>query len=82
MLSKMYSFDYNSMKLGHIIMYHNVFFKFENGPYHIMSSGVIALCKRQIPIYVNLAKAGASVPHGHISSLFEYPYKEIECVFL
>ena len=36
-------FDYNSMKLGHIIKYHNVF-KFQNGPYCIMPSGVIALC--------------------------------------
>ena len=39
----MNSFDYNSMKLGHIIKYHNVF-KFQNGPYRIMPSGVIALC--------------------------------------
>ena len=43
LLSKMNSFDYNSMKLGHIIKYHNVF-KFKNGPYRIMPSGVIALC--------------------------------------
>ena len=42
-LSKMNSFDYNSMKLGHIIKYHNVF-RFQNGPYRIMPSGVIALC--------------------------------------
>ena len=42
-LSKINSFDYNSMKLGHIIKYHNVF-KFQNGPYRIMPSGVIALC--------------------------------------
>ena len=41
--SKMNSFDYNSMKLGHIIKSHNVF-KFQNGPYRIMPSGVIALC--------------------------------------
>ena len=41
LLSKMNSFDYNSMKLGHIIKYHNVF-KFQNGPYCIMPSGVIA----------------------------------------
>ena len=41
-VSKMNSFDYNSMKLGHIIKYHNVF-KFQNGPYRIMPSGVIAL---------------------------------------
>ena len=43
LLSKMNSFDYNSMKLGHIIKYYNVF-KFQNGPYRIMPSGVIALC--------------------------------------
>ena len=43
LLSKMNSCDYNSMKLGHIIKYHNVF-KFQNSPYRIMPSGVIALC--------------------------------------
>ena len=41
LLSEMNSLDYNSMKLGHIIKYHNVF-KFQNGPYRIMPSGVIA----------------------------------------
>ena len=43
LLSKIHSFDYNSMKLGHITKYHNVF-KFQNSPYPIMPSGVIALC--------------------------------------
>ena len=43
LLSYMNSFDYNFMKLGHIIKYHNVF-KFQNGPYRIMPSGVIGLC--------------------------------------
>ena len=44
LLSSMNSFDYISMKLGHIIMkYHNVF-KFQNGLYRIMPSGGIALC--------------------------------------
>ena len=43
LLSKMNTFVYNSMKLGHIIKYHNIF-KFQNGPYHIMPTGVIALC--------------------------------------
>ena len=43
LLSKMNSFDYNSKKLGHSVEYHNVF-KFQNGPYCIMPSGVIALC--------------------------------------
>ena len=63
----MNSFDYNSMKLGHISKYHNVF-KFQNGPYRIIPSGVIALCLCQFPIYANLAIVGASVSHGHISS--------------
>ena len=44
LLSNMNSFDYNSMKLGHIIKYHKVF-KIQNGPYRIMTSGVIALRK-------------------------------------
>ena len=44
LLSKMNSFDYNSMKLGHFIKYHDNVFKFQNGPYRIMASGVIALC--------------------------------------
>ena len=43
LLSKMNGFDNNSMKLGHIIKYLNVF-KFQNSPYRIMPSGVIALC--------------------------------------
>ena len=43
LLSNMNSFDQNFMKLGHIIKYHNVF-EFQNGPYRIMPSGVIALC--------------------------------------
>ena len=43
LLSNMNSFDCNSMKLGHIIKYHNVL-KFQNGPDRIMPSGVIALC--------------------------------------
>ena len=68
LVSKMNSFYYNSMKLGHIVKYHNVFFKFESGPYHIISSGVISLCLWQFPIYADLAIAGASMSHGHISS--------------
>ena len=43
LFSKMNSLDYNSMKLGLIIMHHNFFFKIENGPYRIMPSGGIAL---------------------------------------
>ena len=37
-------------------------------PNRIMPSGVIALCEWQFPIYTNLAIAGASVSHWHISS--------------
>ena len=36
LLSKMNSFDNNSMVLGHIIKYHDVFFKFDNGLYGTM----------------------------------------------
>ena len=43
LLSNMNSFDYNSIKLGHIIKYGNVV-KFQNHPFRIMPSGVIALC--------------------------------------
>ena len=64
----MNSFDYNFMKLAHIIN-HNVF-KFQNGPYRIMPSGVIALCLWPFPIYAYFAIAGASVSQGHISSFF------------
>ena len=37
-------FYQNFMKLGHIVKYHDVFFKFQNGLYHIVPAGVIALC--------------------------------------
>ena len=36
--------DQNFMKLGHSVKYHNIFFKFDNGPYPTMLSAVIALC--------------------------------------
>ena len=62
------SFDYNSMKLGHIITYNNVF-KFQNGPYRTKPSGVIALCLMTIPYLYEFGNSGASVSHGHISSL-------------
>ena len=42
--SKSNSFGQNLMKLGHIVYYHYVFFKFDNGLIHIMLSGVMALC--------------------------------------
>ena len=38
------TFDQICMKLGHIVKYHDVFFKFDNGSYRIMLSVVIALC--------------------------------------
>ena len=36
--------DQNFMKLNHIVYYHNVFFKFDNGLYRTRLSAVIALC--------------------------------------
>ena len=42
-LSKLYTFDQNFMKLGHIVEYHYVFFKFDNGPYRNMLSVVMDL---------------------------------------
>ena len=53
LLSNMNSFDYNSMKLGHIIKYHNVF-KFQNGPYRIMPSGVIALFVNDNSLFIRI----------------------------
>ena len=41
---KLEFFYQNLMKLGHIVKYHDVFFKFDNGPYRIMLSRVMALC--------------------------------------
>ena len=43
-LSKSNNFYQNFMKLGHIVYYHDVFFKFDNGPYGTMPSVVMALC--------------------------------------
>ena len=43
-LSKLNSFDQNFMKLGHIVKYYNVFFKFDNGSYRTLPSGVMTLC--------------------------------------
>ena len=43
-LSNSNIFYQNSMKLGHIVKYHDVFFKFDNGPYRIRLSRVMALC--------------------------------------
>ena len=43
-LSKSNSFNQNFIKLGHIVMYHDVFIKLDNGLYRTMPSGVLALC--------------------------------------
>ena len=43
-LSNSNIFYQNFMKLGHIVKYHNVFFKFDNGPYRTRLSVVMALC--------------------------------------
>ena len=43
-LSKSNTYDQNFMKLGHIVKYHDIFFKFDNGPYRTMLSVVMALC--------------------------------------
>ena len=43
-LSKSNIFYQNFMKLGHIVKYDDVFFKFDNGPYRTMLSAVMALC--------------------------------------
>ena len=37
-LSNSNIFDQNFMKLAHIVKYHDVFFKFDNGPYRTMLS--------------------------------------------
>ena len=43
-LSNSNIFYQNFMKLGHIVYYHDVFFKFDNGPYHTRLIRVMALC--------------------------------------
>ena len=42
-LSRIFFYQ-NFMKLGHIVKYHDVFFKFNNGPYPILLSVIMALC--------------------------------------
>ena len=49
-LSKLYTFDQNFMKLGHIVKYHYVFFKFDNGPYRNMLSVVMGLSLYNSPV--------------------------------
>ena len=53
-LSKLNSFHQNFMKLNHIVMYCNVFYKFNNGPYHTMLSGVMALCLWKFTVWNNV----------------------------
>ena len=43
-LSKSNIFCQKFMKLGHIVMYYDVFFKFDNSPYRTMLSEIMALC--------------------------------------
>ena len=43
-LSKSYTFDQSLMRLGHI-KYHDVFFKFDDCPYHTLPSGGPLLMK-------------------------------------
>ena len=43
-LSNSNIFYQNFMKLGHIVKYHDVFFKFHNGPCRTRLSVVMALC--------------------------------------
>ena len=52
-LSKSYIFDQDFMKLGHIVKYHDVFFKFNNGPYRTMLSVVMALCLWKFTIWLS-----------------------------
>ena len=59
-LSKSNRYDQNFMKLGHIVAYHNVFFKFDNGPYRMMPSGVIALCLWKFTIW-NLVRPQSEI---------------------
>ena len=48
-LSKSNSFDQNYMKLGHIVKYHEIFFKFDNCLYRTMLSGAMALFYENSP---------------------------------
>ena len=43
-LSNLNIFHQNFMTLGHIVKYHDVFFKFDNGPFCTRLSRVMALC--------------------------------------
>ena len=50
-LSILNIFNQNFMKLGHIVKYHDVFFKFDNGPYHTRLPRVMALCLWKFTIW-------------------------------
>ena len=66
-LSKSNTSDQNFMKLGHIVkyMYHNVF-RFQNGPYRIMLSEVIALLLMTIPYLYEFGNSrGIRDPRTH-----------------
>ena len=76
----MNSFDYNSMKLGHIIKYHNVF-NFQNGKYHIMLSGVngnslfIIMMKNWVSHILFLRKKGAyHIPGSAEKGVYSGPH--------
>ena len=43
-LSKSNTFDQRFLKLGHIVKYNNVFFKFDNDSYGSMLSGLMTHC--------------------------------------
>ena len=68
LLSKMNSFDYNSMKLGHIVKYHNVF---EVSEWPISHHAFRSCCPllMTIPYLYQFGNrgGGASLSHGHIS---------------
>ena len=48
-LSKSNTFDQNFMKLDHIVKYHDIFFKFDKGPYRTMLSAVMAFVYENAP---------------------------------
>ena len=54
LLSKVNSFGQNFMKFGHIAQYYNVFFKFDNGPYRTLLSGVIVLWSWKFTIFAGV----------------------------
>ena len=52
------------MKLGHIVKYHDVFFKFDNGPYRTMLSAVV------VPLLSTMMSSSSSIM-GHIAPCFQ-----------